>query len=214
MSGETEKSVSGWTIDTLRSHLLGVIEELSERANRQFAGQERAVEIALRGQERAVEVALSASNKEFHEHLSQARIEAQTALAAVERTREIQMRGSERALDIASKELDERMAKLNEFRGALADAQATMIPRAEAKLLVDAIGERLEAETRQLNQRVESNAAALVLVTQDVATLRARLAAQASSSNDSRGYNQWVIGTVVVIAVSFIQVIVHYLPIH
>jgi chromosome segregation ATPase len=46
MSGETEKSVSGWTVDTLREHILGVLHERDSRYEQRFEGQEKAIDKA------------------------------------------------------------------------------------------------------------------------------------------------------------------------
>lgn len=46
MTGETEKDVSGWTVDTLRAHLLAVMDERDRRYEQRFNASERAVEKA------------------------------------------------------------------------------------------------------------------------------------------------------------------------
>ncbi len=68
------------------------------------------------------------------------RIDDQRALTLVQTS-------SERALDLATQQMDARMEKLNEFRGALSDAQLHMMPRAEAKLLIDTLAVRIDGVT-------------------------------------------------------------------
>lgn len=104
-----------------------------------FYAQEHAVELALAGVNHAVEAAVVG-----------VREESARALAAVERAREIQHAGSERALDLASKQMDDKLEKVNEFREALSDAQSNMMPRAEVKLLVDGISGRVEAAQKSV----------------------------------------------------------------
>ena len=47
MSGETEKDISGWTTDTLHSHLLSLMNERDRRYEQRFASAEQAVHVAL-----------------------------------------------------------------------------------------------------------------------------------------------------------------------
>lgn len=43
MSGETEQQVSGWTVDTLHSHVLGLLRESDLRYRDRFEAQEKAI---------------------------------------------------------------------------------------------------------------------------------------------------------------------------
>lgn len=43
MSGETEQQVSGWTVDTLHSHVIGLLREADRRYEQRFEGQEKAI---------------------------------------------------------------------------------------------------------------------------------------------------------------------------
>lgn len=55
------------------------------------------------------------------------------------------------ALRVARSEMDGRLDKLNELRENLADAQSQLMPRAEAKLLIDALVARVEAIQKGVN---------------------------------------------------------------
>lgn len=63
MGGETERQISGWTVDTLKLHLEGIIKAGDERYEQRFKGQEQAVKDALAAQEKAVNAALVAAEK-------------------------------------------------------------------------------------------------------------------------------------------------------
>jgi hypothetical protein len=63
VSGETERNISGWTVDTLRSHVLEVIGEHDRRYEQRFLAQESAVQAALVAQEKAVNAALIAADR-------------------------------------------------------------------------------------------------------------------------------------------------------
>lgn len=47
MSGETETNVSGWTVDTLHTHLARLLEERDRRYQERFEASERAVSAAF-----------------------------------------------------------------------------------------------------------------------------------------------------------------------
>lgn len=59
--------------------------------------------------------------------------------------------GRNEALHLARTDMEKRLEKLNEFRGALQDAHGLMMPRAEAKLLMDSLTQRQETLQRALN---------------------------------------------------------------
>ena len=65
MSGETEKAVSGWTVDTLHSHMDTQFRDLKEMLNERFESQQSMVQNALLSAEKAVVKAESASEKRF-----------------------------------------------------------------------------------------------------------------------------------------------------
>lgn len=65
MSGETEREVSGWTVDTLRSHLSTIINERDRRYGERFDAQENAVAAALQAAKEAVNKAETAAEKRF-----------------------------------------------------------------------------------------------------------------------------------------------------
>lgn len=60
MSGETEKSVSGWTVDTLRHHILDLQDAANKRYEQRFDAQEKAVSAALAAAKEAVSKAETA----------------------------------------------------------------------------------------------------------------------------------------------------------
>jgi deoxyribodipyrimidine photolyase len=65
MSGETEKSESAWTTDTLREHFAALLEEADKRYEQRFTDQDAAVKAALAAAEKAVVKAETASEKRF-----------------------------------------------------------------------------------------------------------------------------------------------------
>jgi hypothetical protein len=72
MSGETERDISAWTVDSLRTHLLGLIQEKDERIverdrryEQRFESQEKAISTAMTAYGTAVELAAARYNDEI-----------------------------------------------------------------------------------------------------------------------------------------------------
>lgn len=65
MSGETEASVSGWTVDTLREHLTQRIDDQDRLHTRRMDDADKAIQAALVSAEKAVSKAEAASEKRF-----------------------------------------------------------------------------------------------------------------------------------------------------
>jgi hypothetical protein len=65
VSGETQSNVSAWTIDSLHSHLVTIINERDRRYEQRFEDQEKAVIAALAATQRAIEKAEEAAQHEF-----------------------------------------------------------------------------------------------------------------------------------------------------
>jgi hypothetical protein len=55
MSGETEKDISGWTVDTLHSHMDTQLRDLRTNLDERFAAQQDMVKTALGANERRFE---------------------------------------------------------------------------------------------------------------------------------------------------------------
>jgi lipopolysaccharide export LptBFGC system permease protein LptF len=65
VSGETEASVSGWTVDTLREHLTQRLNDQGLALNRRMDDADKAINAALVSAEKAVTKAETASEKRF-----------------------------------------------------------------------------------------------------------------------------------------------------
>lgn len=65
MSGETEKDISGWTVDTLHSMMMVRFNLLNELLDERKAAQEKAMDAALAAAEKAVVKAEVATEKRF-----------------------------------------------------------------------------------------------------------------------------------------------------
>ncbi len=101
-----------------------------------------------------------------------------------QRALEIAQTAVREALVLAAQQMDGRLEKLNEFRGALADAQATMMPRLEANLLIDGVNNRVEALTNGLTARLEGVVKNISDLGQVIVALRSSLQGQDQGQTD------------------------------
>lgn len=130
MSGETEASVSGWTVDTLHSHVIATTEHLEQLVD---VNDRRYSELF-----RAQEVAMSA------------------ALAAAEKAVAAALAAAEKATTKAELAADKRFEAVNEFRQALADATSTNIPRTEHAAVYNSLVEKNDFLASRLD-KLEGN---------------------------------------------------------
>lgn len=140
MSGETGESISGWTVDTLHSHVAVQLRLMQEQMGRQWEQERRATDIALRAHDEALKVAAVTSEKAVN-----------AALAA-----------QKEAVQVAQAAADQRAASMNEWRQSLDDVLTKAMPRKEAEAstgrLVDSVHE-VRLELRGVVARAEYDAA-------------------------------------------------------
>lgn len=63
MSGETEKAVSGWTVDTLHQHIQVQLESMWRQLDERAAKGDKAVDAALAAADKLIQAALIAAEK-------------------------------------------------------------------------------------------------------------------------------------------------------
>jgi uncharacterized DUF497 family protein len=125
VSGETEREVSGWTVDTLREYLEVRYTDLKDMLNERYTTQTKALDAAFIAQQTAMKTAFDAADKAV-----QAALESAEKAAALARTA-----------------AEKRFEAVNEFRGQLSDQAATFISRSEADIRITSLAEKLESET-------------------------------------------------------------------
>lgn len=133
MSGETEESISGWTVDTLHEHVLRMVAEHDRRYEQRFEAQEHAIKIAL-----------DSVNREFHEHLLQVERETQAAFKA-----------SEKAIDKAESSVERRLEGMNEFRAALSDSANKNLTRNEHETSTHALQDKIDVLAQSLTDKID-----------------------------------------------------------
>lgn len=190
MSGGNETFVSGWTVDTLREHVLQKLtdqrnalhEEIS--AQRDFTRQQIA---DLRDSSRIMTTDLRDSIRtqaEDHRRMLDERYATQTkaldaAFKAAEQAVAVALANAEKATSKAEAAAERRLEGMNEFRGALTDQTKTFLPRAEYNPAHSALVDRLDG--------VNTRMSALELrLTSRLDTAGGRVAGAAESVTDIR----------------------------
>ena len=159
MSGETEKNISGWTVDTLKDYLTTLIAEAEKRLASQDAASELRNEQRFTAQQQAIKDAL----------ISQKEAVAAALVAA------------EKAVLVAETNAEKWRASANEWRGAMNDRERNLMPRIEAEKAdasnaekIDALGARIDkAEGRSSGLMIVfAIIAALAVIISMIVTLR------------------------------------------
>jgi hypothetical protein len=127
MGGETEQFVSGWTTDTLHTHLLTQLDGLRREMN--------LIDHRLQERYETQETGL------------------RTALTAAEKAVEVAVTSAEKAVLTANIANEKRFESVNEFRGQLADQVSTFATRNEVGIQIQSLAEKLEAQTKLSAQR-------------------------------------------------------------
>jgi hypothetical protein len=133
MSGETERNVSGWTVDTLREHLTTLTTQLRAafeaadfaadvRNEQRFTAQQQAIKDALTSQKEAVAAALVAAEK---------------------------------AVLVAETNAEKWRGAANEWRGAMNDRERTLMPRSEAEQRYSSITNRQEQSDKTNTEAIK-----------------------------------------------------------
>jgi hypothetical protein len=128
MSGETEASVSGWTVDTLHTHFIRQLDLLRDTIAEGRRTDESARSVAFDAQKTAMQAALAS---------------AKEAVAAA-------LAAQEKAVDVANIANEKRLDSVNEFRGQQQDIIRTFMPRAEAEAIIQRATERIQELTSNL----------------------------------------------------------------
>lgn len=132
MSGETEKDVSGWTVDTLHTYVFARLRDMRELMDERTRHAEKAVGLAFENQQTAMAAALAAAEKAVTAALTSA----------------------EKAVAKAELSTEKRIEGLNELRRVVNDISALQMPRAEAEQRIAQVDSGLDELKERLTQMV------------------------------------------------------------
>lgn len=193
MSGETEAQVSGWTTDTLHTHLMRQLDQLRAQLDRQWEAERRAVDLAFAAQSTAMNAALSS---------------AKEAVAAA-------LAAQKEAVTVQADTLKQRADVQNEWRASLNDVLARAMPRIEAEAIINRATERiqelitsqqhmvtrteLEASHRRETERISELSDRMTELANRIT--RAEATAQGAAGNKAALYAFLGMATAVIVAV-------------
>lgn len=147
MSGETGAEPFGWTIDSLKVHLIRQLEHQDaarvaaiDMIERVLNERDRRYEQRWLSQEDAVRLALVGVNKEMIERMRQVREETQAAMLA-----------SDKAISKAEDATERRFAATNAYREQLSEQAATFAQRREVDAITSALADKVFALTTRLD---------------------------------------------------------------
>ena len=145
MSGETEASVSGWTVDTLRGHLLSRMDDMRDTLRQQIARERDFASIRLDDLRAATRSQSDDRIRILDERYATQTKALDAAFKAAEQAVAVALSNAEKATAKAELAAERRFESVNEFRKALTDQTATFIPRAEYDAAHVALSDRVVA---------------------------------------------------------------------
>ena len=123
MSGETEQSVSGWTVDTAKEHFQTLLKEVKEQFQVQLNDLRDLLQERYDTQTKALDAAFAAADK---------------AVSAA-------LLAAEKAVGKAEAAAERRFEAVNEFREQLNDILSQCISRVEADTRFVSITDKIDA---------------------------------------------------------------------
>jgi hypothetical protein len=150
MSGETEESVSGWTVDTLHTHLMRQIELLRGEMAAHVQAEIRAQDLAFQARETATKAALASAEKAVEAALAAQKEAVAVAQTVAEKRADIQNEWRSSLNDVLMRamprqEAESVIARATERIQELVTAQQHMVTRQEADLATKSIDKRIGA---------------------------------------------------------------------
>jgi len=150
MSGETERNVSGWTVDTLREHF----DALNDESRQAFESADKAIIEAFKTADAAAEL----RNEQRFTAQQQA---VKDALIAQEKAVSAALVAAEKAVLVAETNAEKWRLAANEWRGAMNDRERTLMPRSEAEQRLQAISESNAQGLKASAEKIDALAAAV-----------------------------------------------------
>lgn len=147
--------MSGWTTDTLHSHLLTLLQERSEHWNETFATMNTLIAESDRRYDArfiALGEAAKEADKRFEQRFIAQQEAIQAALLAQKEAVNAALVAADRAVVKAETASEKRFDAVNEFRATLADQAATLLPRTEGEARIQALADKLTELTDRVNR--------------------------------------------------------------
>lgn len=150
MSGETETNISGWTVDTLHSEIIRILQERDRRYVDRAQSMEQALGQRISDLKSMLQERYETQTKAVDAAFLAQQTAMQTALTTAERAVQTALLAAEKAVGKAELASDKRFESVNEFRAQLADQAATFMPRAENETRFALISEKVDTNIARL----------------------------------------------------------------
>jgi hypothetical protein len=176
MSGETEASVSGWTVDTLHSHVITQFEMLNntqetrvkllqDELDRRLANMQKAIDdrradlrdnlmTQLNGLREMLNERYATQTKALDAAFIAQQTAMKTAFDAADKAVAAALESAEKAVVKAETAAEKRFESVNEFRAQLTDQAATFLSRNEYNTTHKALTEKMETGLEVLTTRL------------------------------------------------------------
>lgn len=201
MSGETDRNVSGWTVDTLHSHLLQLLDERLATVETRFDGMDKANDVLAAtvnrvptDVDRQVSQLKAVHDERFHSlEDSIGDLAASMVVRFQERdTRsEREARDNKIAVDAAFAAAKEAVAENNKS-SALANDKS----EASFTKQIDALANAVDSKFQATGGQVDDLKAAVAALTTQVSTLGQTVASQRTQANEARTQQNWSTGVI------------------
>jgi len=145
VSGETEASVSGWTVDTLHSHLLARMDDMRDALRQEIDREREFAGVRLDDLRAATRSQSDDRIRILDERYATQTKALDAAFKAAEQAVAVALANAEKATAKAELAAERRFESVNEFRKALTDQTATFIPRGEYDAANAAVADRVNA---------------------------------------------------------------------
>src|SRR4029077_7149376 len=146
--------ISGWTTDTLHSHILRLLEDRDDASRLARDADLRHIASVVHGMDTrftAMQTLMDEHDLRYQQRFAASQEALTAALNAQKEAIAAALLAADRAVNKAEIAREKRFEGVHEFRQQLADQAATFMPRAEAEIRLSSLGEKLDQNTNQLS---------------------------------------------------------------
>ena len=200
MSGETEASVSGWTVDTLHELITNLNRAQDEQRRQLYAEVDRRLSTA----DATVRQSMDDLRVMLNERYATQTKALDAAFKAAEQAVTTALASQEKAVSKAEAAADKRFEAVNEFRQQLSDQTASFPTRAE-------VGSRMDALAKDIARNTESQREMELRLTSRLDTITGGTAGAAATRSEQRlniGATVAVVGAILTAAAIIVTILI------
>jgi hypothetical protein len=155
MSGETEREVSGWTVDTLRDYVKDTLRADQQSVQNRFSALESLLQSRFNDQREMLNERYNTQTKALDAAFVAQQTAMRTALETADKAVQAALISAEKAVGKAEIASEKRFESVNEFRAQLTDQAATFLSRAEYEGNHKALADKFETQLSNVTGRVD-----------------------------------------------------------